>query len=360
MFSHSDHHHVASPIPAQGATTAFLSSTPAISTPDRASSHLCRLETLLESALATLTLIHDIGTIHYPDHILDLIGAVQRRITAHIPDTAPSDPNDASSPPPKPSSDVLSHPPDKDKETKTDHMTYARAAAAARPEPPTLRSESLDIVLRFDLDPSLKDPAPGLGSHPQSIFNALNRAFPPSQGKRLFSGVRWTRNWNLIIQVEPGTGSTSFIIDKYASQIWNIIRPVLHFPAGHPIPAFDTGDAWHSVVFHNVPPLPERQAYDPLNIRQMLTAGGFRHTVKAFSVLCTDEELSRRHSERLPVPLRVTVNSREAAQELVDNGGLIMGGRYKATHYVPRRRQITSTPPALLTVPIGTAVKLHA
>ena len=72
--------------------------------------------------------------------------------------------------------------------------------------------------------------------------------------------------------------------------------------------------------------------------------GGYYHPVKAVSVLCTDEELTHRCENGTRVSLRVTVETKDAAQELVNSGGMIIGGRYKATHYVPRLR--SSTPRA--------------
>ncbi|KAJ7743057.1 hypothetical protein B0H14DRAFT_2637494 [Mycena olivaceomarginata] len=197
-----------------------------------------------------------------------------------------------------------------DKETKTDHVSYARAVSATRSDSHESQehSESRGIVIRFDLEPP--DIAKSAGAHPQLIYNVLHRALSPSPGKRLFAGVRYTRNWNLVIQVETGTGTTQFMIEKYATSIWNAIRPVLGYPAGHPCPTFETGNPWHSVVFHNVPSLEGRKSYDLLNVRQMLAAGGLHHTVKAFSILCTDKELSHRWVDRLTVPMRMTVDSR--------------------------------------------------
>lgn len=125
------------------------------------------------------------------------------------------------------------------------------------------------------------------------------------------------------------------MIDKYASCIWEIIRPLLDFLEGHPAPAFETGDPWHSVVFHDLPTLRGRTHYTIPKVQGPLELGGYYHPVKAISVLCTDEELTRRYENGIRVSLRVTVETRGAVQELVDSGGMIMGGRYKANHYVP-------------------------
>jgi hypothetical protein len=341
MFSRSDHHHAGLQTSAPATTTPQPT---AQRCPERCTALLHRLESLLESTLATLVLINDICDAPYPDHLLELSGAINRRMNAHIPNPITTAPIGVDATVPDPPSCHASGFGPADKETKTDHVSYARAVSAARSDSRESQehSESRDIVIRFDLEPP--DIAKSAGAHPQLIYNAIHRALSPSPGKRLFAGVRYTRNWNLVIQVEPGTGTAQFMIEKYATSIWNAIRPVLGYPAGHPCPTFETGNPWHSVVFHNVPSLDGRKSYDLLNIRQMLTAGGFRHTVKAFSILCTDEELSRRWVRRLTVPMRVTVDSREAAQELVDHGGMILGGRYRATHYVPRPHRPTPPP----------------
>jgi hypothetical protein len=131
------------------------------------------------------------------------------------------------------------------------------------------------------------------------------------------------------------------MIDKYASRIWEIIRPLLDFPEGHPAPAFETGDPWHSVVFHDLPTLRGRTHHTIPKAQGSLELGGYHHPVKVISVLCTDKELTRWYENGIRVSLRVTVETRGAAQELVDSGGMIMGGRYKANHYVPRPRSST-------------------
>ncbi|KAF7339025.1 hypothetical protein MVEN_01978700 [Mycena venus] len=341
MFSRSDHHHVGSPI-STPAPTAPIPSIPTNS--ERLISRHQRLETLLDSALATLALIHDAGgPVSYSDHVLDVLAALSRHIVAPtiatpLPDL-PTTAIPAHSPAATPNAPV-SIPND---DTKRSHVSYARAnSAETRPhDPPKPKTSQPDIVVRFADAPG-GPPREARRVNPAFIYDAIHDTLSPTN--RLFAGVRWTRNWNLIIQVEPDTGTTSFMIEKYASRIWEIIRPILHFPDGHPSPAFETGDPWHSVVFHDLPALPQRAEYTIPKVQNSLEIGGYYHPVKAISVLCTDEELARRCENGTWVSLRVTVETKDAAQELVDSGGMIMGGRYKATHYVPRSR--SSTPRA--------------
>jgi hypothetical protein len=102
---------------------------------------------------------------------------------------------------------------------------------------------------------------------------------------------------------------------------------MLNFPEGHPAPAFETGDPWHSIVFHDLPTLPDRAHYTIPKVQGSLELGGYYHPVKAISVLCTDEELTRRYENGIQVSLRVTVETRDAVQELVDSGGMIWAVR---------------------------------
>ncbi|KAJ7721997.1 hypothetical protein B0H16DRAFT_1737954 [Mycena metata] len=298
MFSHSDHHHVRPPVTVPvSLLPTFAAAAPC---PERAIVHQQRLESLLESALATAALLHDIdGTATYSDHILEVLGALNRRITASVPATTTPH---TSAPATSPSSDGPAPAAiDDDKETKSSHVSYARAVSTVRHSQPTS-----DIILR--LSSAVYEVYPdAILAHPVEIFDALRGAQFPDQG--LFAGVRWTRNCNLVIQVQLGTATANFIIEKYASRIWDRIQPVLQYPVGHPAPGFETGDPWHSVVFHHVPALHTRDSYAHSDLQNSLEAGGFHHPVKAFSILCTDEELDRRSRLGLPVALRVTVSS---------------------------------------------------
>ncbi|KAJ6599720.1 hypothetical protein DFH09DRAFT_1070448 [Mycena vulgaris] len=282
-----------------------------------------RLETLLDAALATLSLIHDsaITPISYPDRVTDVLEAMNRRIFAPtsvtLPPashTAPICPPDAPSP-----------------QRPGTKATYARAVSAKPPTSPFGSTSS---------DPS--DPS-------DIVVRAIRESVVSATGQRLFAGVRWTRNSNLVIQVERGTGTTAYMIDTYAHKLWDVLRPLLRFPAGHPHPTFDTGDSWHSVVFHNVPAL-QRKHYTLSGIRDSLCSGGFDHAVKAFSILCDDNELDRRRAAFLGVPVRVSVLTATAAEQLVQEGGNLIGGRYCATHYIPRPRDTASVAPGPLLV----------
>ncbi|KAF7355664.1 hypothetical protein MSAN_01484200 [Mycena sanguinolenta] len=252
----------------------------------------------------------------YSDHILDVLAALSRRIAVPTTATPHPDPPTVTDSDHFPATAADTAPSLGANETKRCHVSYARAVSAETsvlaPQPETSQP---DIVIRFADAPD----GPPRRATPGGIFTALHDALS-------------------LPTIEPGTGTTSFMIEKYALRIWEIIRPMLHFPDDHPPPAFESSDPWHSVVFHNVLALAQRASYTIPAVQYSLGLGGYHHTVKAISVLCTDEELARRHENGTRVSLRVTVETKEAAQKLVDLGGMIMGGRLKAYHYAPRAR----------------------
>ncbi|KAJ7434055.1 hypothetical protein B0H11DRAFT_2208570 [Mycena galericulata] len=311
MFSRSDHHHGHSPqLPTSPLATYPHSSLPQ-TCPDYVHAHQLRLETLLESALATLMLLHDaaITPVAHTTHTFEVLAALNRRISALSttapPQTAPMSAADAPA-----TSAAL------DKDTKT--TTYACASSDA----------GLSEYARV---------------YPPSVLHAIQTAIP---GK-LFAGVRWTRNKNLVLQIEPGTVSASYMIETYTLRIWDALKPILHFPDNHPSPVFETGGSWHSVVFHNLPAA-KHDCYALLHVQDSLREGGFNHVVKAVSILCDDQELERRVKNKIPISMRVSVLTEAAAQQLVDRGGHIVGGRFRATHYLAKPRALAPRPKSVL------------
>ncbi|KAJ6567611.1 hypothetical protein DFH09DRAFT_1081058 [Mycena vulgaris] len=267
-MSYSYHHHAHSAVPP---SDTCLPAIQPHTCPGRVLGHCQRLETLLDSALATLSLIHDSATtpISYSDRVTDVLEALNRHIFAPMSvtppasHTAPICPSDTPSPQ-RPGTKAM----------------YARAVLAEPPTPASpspfgsTPSDPLDIVVRFDLDSS-KPACTAMGVDPRRIFSAIRESVVSATGQQLFAGT------------------TAYMIDTYAHKLWNVLRPLLQFPVGHPHPTFDIGDSWHSVVFHNVPAL-QRKHYTLSGIRDSLRSGGFDHAVKAFSILCDDNELDCR------------------------------------------------------------------
>ncbi|KAJ7502108.1 hypothetical protein B0H11DRAFT_2274935 [Mycena galericulata] len=277
-------------------------------------------------------LLHDaaITPVAHTTHTFEVLAALNRRISAPA-NTAPMSAPDAPA-----TSAAL------DKDTKTTSMTYARAVSAETPRLPSPSpsdSDQSDIVIRLD--------CAGLSEYtrvyPPSVLHAIQTVIP---GK-LFAGVRWTRNKNLVLQIEPGTVSASYMIETYTLRIWDALKPILHFPDNHPSPVFETGGSWHSVVFHNLPAA-KHDCYALLHVQDSLREGGFNHVVKAVSILCDDQELERRVKNKIPISMRVSVLTEAAAQQLVDRGGHIVGGIFRATHYLAKPRTLAPRPKSVL------------
>ncbi|KAJ7511435.1 hypothetical protein B0H11DRAFT_1955086 [Mycena galericulata] len=138
------------------------------------------------------------------------------------------------------------------------------------------------------------------------------------------------------------------MIETYTLRIWDALKPILHFPDNHPSPVFETGGSWHSVVFHNLPAA-KHDCYALLHVQDSLREGGkFNHVVKAVSILCDDQELERRVKNKIPISMRVSVLTEAAAQQLVDRGGHIVGGIFRATHYLAKPRTLAPRPKSVL------------
>ncbi|KAJ7752520.1 hypothetical protein DFH07DRAFT_774453 [Mycena maculata] len=133
------------------------------------------------------------------------------------------------------------------------------------------------------------------------------------------------------------------MIETYALRIWDVLKPILQFPNNLPSPVFETGGSWHSVVFHNLPAAKHHCCALP-HVQESLREGGFNHVVKAVSILCDDQELERRVKNKIPISMRISV-----PQQLVDRGGQIVGGRFRATHYLAKPRPLAPRSRSVLT-----------
>ncbi|KAJ7494412.1 hypothetical protein B0H11DRAFT_2277156 [Mycena galericulata] len=279
-------------------------------------------------------LLHDaaITPVAHTTHTFEVLAALNRRIST--PSTTASPHTAHMSAPDAPATS-----PALDKDTKTTSMTYARAVSAETPRSPSPSpsdsDQSSDIVIRLDC-PDLPEYE---RAYPPLILYDIQTAIP---GK-LFAGVRWTRNKNLVLQINPGTVSASYMIETYTRRIWDVLKPILRLPDNLPLPVFETGGSWHSVVFHNLPAA-KHDCYALPHVQESLREGGFNHVVKAISILCDDQELERRVKNKIPISMRVSVLTEAAAQQLVDRGGHIVGGRFRATHYLAKPRTLAPRP----------------
>ncbi|KAJ6605202.1 hypothetical protein DFH09DRAFT_1353746 [Mycena vulgaris] len=299
MFSHSYHHHQAAQSDLQ---SGCLPNTTEGASQDRIMVHQARLESLLDSALATLALIHDLSTsasVAYPLHVTEVLRALNRHILllpASLPEFTPD-------------------------------LTSATSSAPMKPNHATVP----DVILRFDLDPV----NPPRQIFAAKVFATVHEATRPACGKMcMFDGARWTRGGNLALQISEHSFSPDLIIDSHMDTIWSALRPLLGYSEGHECPRVDSGRPWHSVVFRDVPKLPSRDQYNISNAQRWLATGGFTSKVKAVSVLCSPEAFEDSPS----VSLRVSLSMEEYAQQLVDKGANLFGAWCRASHYVARSR----------------------
>ncbi|KAJ7501790.1 hypothetical protein B0H11DRAFT_1991137 [Mycena galericulata] len=292
---------------------------------DHSLAHYRRLEHLLDSALATLTLIRDAATPAAPAFTLHMTEVLQALCRHALP-----------TPPPLPSSPT---PPPTDLPPK--NATYAQAAHTAtegpeRPKAEKPKASSLppssarpepvrpDLIFRFDLEES----KPPTHPPPSKLFIAIEE----SRELRL-GGVRWTQNGNLAIQFPPNDKCMPKQGTDPVPIIWKAIRPLLGFPKRRACPRIDNGSPWHSVVVHDVPIVKN----DPSSPHMWLETGGFTGRVESISVLCSDDILETKKT----APIRLSLSSRADAEFLVTHGALLFGSRCRVSHYVakPRGRQ---------------------
>ncbi|KAJ7698454.1 hypothetical protein B0H16DRAFT_1484434 [Mycena metata] len=324
MFSHCNHHDQWAPtdlpVPAAPSTTPI----PAGQPKDLLSAHYHRLESLLDSALATLMIILD--TAHTPtftDHTSQVLQALARR----TPMPLPCPPTLTPSPTPPPDASPSTP-------TKVRAATYVQAVAEDHVQPPNTEPISImavetkvegvheqiamlsvpppcrpppDLIFRFNLNTD----APQIHPHPSVLFAALNE--PISAAGLLLDGIQWTQIGNLTLHFMH---SPAFTPDS----------PLLRLSKQHPPPRVDHGDRWHSVVVHNVP-VPLMRTKPDFDdgiggVAEWLHRGGFNGTMEGIKVLVNESDGS---PPKKQVPLRISVASKGDADFLVKNGALIFG-----------------------------------
>ncbi|KAJ7757775.1 hypothetical protein DFH07DRAFT_940451, partial [Mycena maculata] len=340
MFSHSDHHHQS---PCSVHSTPAGGPSPSTIPADLLAHHQ-HLESLLDSALATLALIHSTstvttnGVIPYNLHMVQVTQALARHITPcsdHTPTLLPT--------------------PTADQRLNHAHVpaTYATAAAAhpkrspsaspTIPAPNTTQQsrrhapvvptcehpQGTRVVVRFDLTPS----QPPDRAAPISLYCAIDEVLPDAG----LSGVRWTKGGNLVLVPGRHFCTGKFLLHQ-RKKIWMAIRPLLGLPSDYKCPAFESNERWHSVVFHGVPASVTDAPIDLKGIRAWLDLDDVQGSLKAFSILSRPEDLQTRKE----LAIRVSLSSEEDARRLVENGGSFYGAQCRVTHYTSKPRAATS------------------
>ncbi|KAJ7743209.1 hypothetical protein B0H16DRAFT_1727934 [Mycena metata] len=344
MFSRSHHHDQKVPIGVGAPPTPLSSQIPLSNSlgPFTAlSAHHCHLESLLNSALATLMIILDAtATPTVSDHTTEVLQALCRRTLA----TAPADllPPSTLSPADPPTQKMA---------------TYADVTSTAtRPiEPPSVPTVSApktpritrpprnndpnsvpDIVFRFDLHHM----QPATRAHPSVLFDALS-----TDPNVRADGVRWTRGGNLTVkyrdyQVDEKHDQNPGLPDGYTQRnrlmaTWLAVCPALGLPKSpDSIPRVDHGIAWHSVVVHDVPAPQNDDESDP---HTWLRDGGFLGKIKGFARMCSDRSQAN-------IPFRISLAFKADADFLVKNGALMFGSRCRVSHLTPTLQLQSQTP----------------
>ncbi|KAJ6579479.1 hypothetical protein DFH09DRAFT_1275846 [Mycena vulgaris] len=283
MFSRSHHHHQ---IPA--ATTAPSSWT---ASPEDHIAYQQRLESLLDSALATLALLHEGHYAPVPPtfsrHTTEVLLALNRHIFTHP--TITTCPVPVPTPAPAPSL------PRAEPHFATP-ATYAATADPGRstPKPPNPHTNKHSAVpsSRTTSPVPSTQVAPGTAATNRArlrasrliLYKTVNDALPAHTNQ--ISGIQWTRKGNLVINARHGY-CTAKLLAAQQVKIWNAIRPVLGLPRTFEQPKFEVDEPWHSVVLHGVP-MPPSRSLDHIHLDdiQFWLDAAEAGTAMSFSVLC--------------------------------------------------------------------------
>ncbi|KAK6978312.1 hypothetical protein R3P38DRAFT_3334311 [Favolaschia claudopus] len=309
-----------------------------------------RLETLLDSALATCMLIHNATSPPaFSPHILGVLALLGHHIAYSSPLSChyPADSTE-NKPPPVPSDTTLpTTTSDTSSDLVADHAaqktaTYADVTRDSSAKPPLPRTPKADhvrqdapssLIIRFDNREVKPFPARAL-----DLFNALSLSLVKVFGDdhASITSAHWSRKGNLILHPNPNI-CTARSLAQHSEKIWSAIRPLLELPADYDCPVFDTDERWHSVVFHGVPmPLshPPRAYYSSEMVEKSLI-----HTwairVKHYSLLTRPEKFETRRT----LTMKISLSSLDAASYLIRNGGFMAGTWCRVTPYEANHRR---------------------
>ncbi|KAJ7769647.1 hypothetical protein DFH07DRAFT_768915 [Mycena maculata] len=302
--------------------------------------HHRHLESLLDSAPATLTVVRENTTQlqNFTPHLLELLRVLNRHILPSSSTTPSMDmPMTTAATVPSSAPTTPIHP-----------ATYASAARRSespgtsenntakqyepRPSPtPSLPSMLQDttshselptrVIICFDRGIASGKQCPTQAcplTLKDTIKCALRSNFDTEHSfPKFLAGVQWSQKWNLILHPDLEFCMAKFISEQ-SQQIWAAISPLPGLPE---CPLFETDAKWHSVVFHGVPMLADRrpEAYTHSMISTCEVAGDMHGELMGHSVLCRPEDFPTRKSVAL-----------------VENGGYMLGTRCRVTHYIKK------------------------
>ncbi|KAF7346083.1 hypothetical protein MSAN_01834400 [Mycena sanguinolenta] len=367
MFSRSNHHDQTAPSANPAAAPTLLASRPPAwdspTKPQLLSAHFSRLESLLDSALATLTLIRD----HAPNndqqvlssHAMEVLQALCRHTFIPAPDpglapaatTSPPLPPSPPTPPaaatyaaatavPTRDGSVTASIADADADIDAAGHTSARAQSPTpTPTPPPTTSDILktqnyapDLIFRLDDSPHTI-PLPGR-PHSERLCVAIRESVLPGTGLRILS-VRWTQKGNLTVTFLHDAEFTRQAALKLAPAIWKLIRPLFKLPKQSACPRIEQGGSWHTVVIHSVPVAYEESKQ---SVRDWLWETSVLGPIGAVSVMCDDNVLSARIGAGGTVSVRVSLVDKADADSLLAHGAIVLGARCRVSRYIAKPR----------------------
>ncbi|KAJ7746041.1 hypothetical protein B0H16DRAFT_1557559 [Mycena metata] len=297
--------------------------------------HHSHLESLLDSALATLTLIRETAptcpALMFTPHVVQVLHSLTRHITASIAQTPTL-------------------------HTTTTPTSYAAAAATRHPAParttpepnttklspspsPVPLAESGGkgprVVVRFDRENKLPQPT-RVSAHTihTAVTNVLDEIFKDDRSGyvSLLKAVEWSRNGNLFLYPDTNSCTPAFL-GAQDTRIWPVIRPLLGLAERHKQPPFEIDRQRHSVVFHGVPMPPDPVAsFTHHAVRAWALPDGAKGALVDFALLCRPEDFTKKSS----VALRVSFSEEEDALQLITNGGVMFGSPCRVTRYASR------------------------
>ncbi|KAF7366097.1 hypothetical protein MVEN_00486100 [Mycena venus] len=280
MFSRLNHHH-------QSGVAACPTAPPTLTAPydflkarDTLLAHHRHLESLLDSVLATLTLIHESeSTTHIPlpysPHLPGVFDLISCRISTQTTVLPTSLPLVTTPPAPPAPATPATYAAVADPHCVTPPTAGPRRAAPPTAPDPTIAKHPVArhpaaerpprVIIRFDKEPAHLPPP--LRRSPAALYDVIvatldSLALLPkmAESKPFLAGVHWTKGGNLALHPATEICTAKFLAGQ-SDIIWLAIRSLLGLADDRPRPVFDTDERWHSVVFHGVPvPAPREEA----------------------------------------------------------------------------------------------------
>ncbi|KAJ7737170.1 hypothetical protein DFH07DRAFT_944295 [Mycena maculata] len=274
--------------------------------------HYRHLESLLDSALATLALLHESHTAPTPlafsSHMFEVLLALNMYIVV----------NQAVHPAPTPAT------------TTTEPSAEAHIAQTATLSLRTgannrVRSRASRLIICFD--PT--DPIPPKRADTLELYAAIANVLPKHAYH--LARVSWTRKGNLVLHARSGV-CTAKLLAAHEVQIWGALRPRLGFSTKKTPPKFEIDEPWCTIVIHGAPNH-SPDAITLASVQYWFGTNELSGTVMAYSILCTADDLKTHDS----LSVRISLSSEADTLHLVKNGGTFFGAMCRVSRYVPNK-----------------------